>query len=322
MKKQKVKSWGEFVNEQYSDDEDEHQGSWYHGGINELDVYKSKYLYVTDDLDEALHYLKLKDGDLYKLKDEYNYLVDWVLGQSEGMIKQEKILQNGGFDNVFELLPPNHENMKHILNFQNFINENLETTDYSGSYDCLRNFILDNNLQQVFKDKYDIPKDEEWYEYTQGEINSDDEIILALIGKDYRLRYDEDADEFIVTKKKTGKLKYKIEQSDDSDILSVLDVYSEYEPRFAVIVNGEIVGGSTYEIDDDNFYNFDMSIGADYQGFGVSKKLINNIIEDAKRLKCHGIKAMVVNNMLFDFLTSNGFDGSDDSGTKYVYKKL
>lgn len=322
MKKQKVKSWGEFVNEQYSDDEDEHQGSWYHGGINELDVYKSKYLYVTDDLDEALHYLKLKDGDLYKLKDEYNYLVDWVLGQSEGMIKQEKILQNGGFDNVFELLPPNHENMKHILNFQNFINENLETTDYSGSYDCLRNFILDNNLQQVFKDKYDIPKDEEWYEYTQGEINSDDEIILALIGKDYRLRYDEDADEFIVTKKKTGKLKYKIEQSDDSDILSVLDVYSEYEPRFAVIVNGEIVGGSTYEIDDDNFYNFDMSIGADYQGFGISKKLINNIIEDAKRLKCHGIKAMVVNNMLFDFLTSNGFDGSDDSGTKYVYKKL
>lgn len=322
MKKHKVKSWGEFVNEQYSDDEDEHQGSWYHGGINELDVYKSKYLYVTDDLDEALHYLKLKDGDLYKLKDEYNYLVDWVLGQSEGMIKQEKILQNGGFDNVFELLPPNHENMKHILNFQNFINENLETTDYSGSYDCLRNFILDNNLQQVFKDKYDIPKDEEWYEYTQGEINSDDEIILALIGKDYRLRYDEDADEFIVTKKKTGKLKYKIEQSDDSDILSVLDVYSEYEPRFAVIVNGEIVGGSTYEIDDDNFYNFDMSIGADYQGFGISKKLINNIIEDAKRLKCHGIKAMVVNNMLFDFLTSNGFDGSDDSGTKYVYKKL
>lgn len=212
--------------------------------------------------------------------------------------------------------------MKHILNFQNFINENLETTDYSGSYDCLRNFILDNNLQQVFKDKYDIADDEEWYDYTQGEINSDDEIILALIGKDYRLRYDEDTDEFIVTKKKTGKLKYKIEQSDDSDILSVLDVYSEYEPRFAVIVNGDIIGGSTYEIDDDNFYNFDMSIGADYQGFGISKKLIDKIIEDAKRLKCSGIKAMVVNNMLFDYLTSNGFDGSDDSGTKYVYKNL
>jgi GNAT superfamily N-acetyltransferase len=213
--------------------------------------------------------------------------------------------------------------MKHILNFKKFcLTENIDTTDYSGSYDSLRDFIYNKKLQQIFKDKYDIPDDKDWEYYTSGELGYDEEIIEELVGKDYRIRYDEEDDMFFITKKKTGKINYKIELSDDNTILDVMDVHSEFEPRFAVIVDGNIVGGTTYEIDENNDYNFDMSINDEYQGYGISKKLVDYVIKDAKKLKCSGIKGMVVNNMLFDYLTQNGFHGSIDSDTKYIYKKL
>ena len=215
----------------------------------------------------------------------------------------------------------NNKKMKHILNFQNFINENL-TTDYSGRYESLRDFIINKNLEQVFKNKYDIADNEDFDDYVRGELGCDEEIIQELTGKDYRIRYDEEDDIFIITKKKTNKLKYDISLSDDEEILSKLGIYSEYEPRFAVTVNGGIIGGSTYEIDDNNDYNFDMGIEDEYQGYGIAKKLVAEIIKDAKKLKCTGIKGMVVNNMMFDYLTSIGFHGSVDSDTKYVYKKL
>jgi len=83
------------------DSEDEHIGIWMHGGTGKF--LDGEFLYVTDDLKEALHYARIKKGNVYKLKDEYNYIVDWALGQSEGMISQEKLEQNGGFHNLFEL---------------------------------------------------------------------------------------------------------------------------------------------------------------------------------------------------------------------------
>ena len=61
------------------------------------------FLYVTDELKEALHYARIKGGNVYKLKDEYNHIVSWAMGQSEGMISQEDLKNNGGFNNVFEL---------------------------------------------------------------------------------------------------------------------------------------------------------------------------------------------------------------------------
>lgn len=81
--------------------EDEHKGMWLHGGIG---TFKDgNFLYVTDELKEALHYARIKGGNVYKLKDEYNHMVSWAMGQSEGMISQEDLKNNGGFNNVFEL---------------------------------------------------------------------------------------------------------------------------------------------------------------------------------------------------------------------------
>jgi len=96
-------------------------------------------------------------------------------------------------------------------------------------------------------------------------------------------------------------------------------VYSEYEPRFAIVSNGKIIGGSTYDVDKYNIYNFDVGILEEYQGRGMFKKLIDKIISDAKKLNTDGIKAQVINRMLFDYLISIGFKGTNESGVKYVY---
>ena len=98
----KVKNYKQFIKEQYDEsEEDEHQGMWLHGGIG---TFKDgNFLYVTDELKEALHYARIKGGNVYKLKDEYNHIVSWAMGQSEGMISQEDLKDKGGFNNVFEL---------------------------------------------------------------------------------------------------------------------------------------------------------------------------------------------------------------------------
>ncbi len=203
-----------------------------------------------------------------------------------------------------------------LNNFQN---------DYSGEYEDLYNFINDNNLQQIFVDKYKQFDDDltidNWEDFVRGEMGYDEDIIKELLGNNYRLYYDNSNDVFIITKKKEkNKLNYKIILSSDEKILDEIGVYSEYKPRFGVIVKNNIVGGSTYYIDDDNIYNFDLGISEQFQGYGISTKLINYIINDAKKLKTNGLKAQVVNDMLFNYLINNGFQGSNDSGIKYVYK--
>jgi hypothetical protein len=94
-----ITKFNSFVNEQFDIDEDEHIGNWYHGGFGEYP--ESEYVYVTDDLKEAEYYADEK-GNVFKLKDEFNDIVDWTLGQSEGMIRQELVKKNGGFDNIFK----------------------------------------------------------------------------------------------------------------------------------------------------------------------------------------------------------------------------
>lgn len=81
--------------------DDEHQGMWLHGGNGNFKG--GNFLYVTDELKEALYYANIKDGDVWKLKDEYNYLVSWSIGHSEGMISRENIEKSGGFKNIFEI---------------------------------------------------------------------------------------------------------------------------------------------------------------------------------------------------------------------------
>ena len=82
-------------------EENEHYGIWLHGGTGNFK--DGNFLYVTDELNEALHYARLKNGNVYKLKDEYNHIVDWATGHSEGMISQQKLIEYGDFQNVFDL---------------------------------------------------------------------------------------------------------------------------------------------------------------------------------------------------------------------------
>lgn len=209
------------------------------------------------------------------------------------------------------------------------LKENLSISDYSGEYEDLYNFINDNDLQEAFITKYNefVPglTIKNWEEFVYGEIDTDEEVIKELIGNGYKVYYDEYNDVFIVTKKKEGKLKYDITESGSNEIIKILEdsgVYSEYEPRFAVKSNNKIIGGSTYYIDEDNFYNFDIGVLDEYQGYGISKKLIDRLIFDAKNLKCDGMKAQVVNNFLFDYLIKIGFKSSIDSGIKYIYTEF
>jgi hypothetical protein len=211
------------------------------------------------------------------------------------------------------------------------IRENLEKLkpDYSGEYEDLYNFINDNGLQKKFVDlfgKYDNELTiSNWDDFVRGEMGTDEEIISELVGNDYRIFYDEDYDVFILKKKKKGKLNFKIKITNSDEIIEILDqtgIFSEYKPRFAVILNGKIIGGSTYEIDSDNVYNFDVGILDEYQGYGISNKLIDVIIKDAKNMGNVGLKAQVVNNILFEYLVGLGFRGSVDGDVKYVFKKI
>lgn len=210
----------------------------------------------------------------------------------------------------------------------NSIKESIDQ-DLSGEYESLRHFIETNNLQKDFVDKYkESDADlniENWEDFVQGEMGYDEEIIKDLVGKDYKVSYDEDDDLFHIKKKKVGKVKFQIIQSDSEEIIDILDqsgIFSEFEPRFAVLVDGKIVGGSTYQLDETNTYNFDIAIIDEYQGYGISKPLIDKIIEDAKILIASEIKAQVTNNQLFDYLLQIGFKGYKDSDVKYCYLKL
>lgn len=220
------------------------------------------------------------------------------------------------------------KNLREFIKFKirKILNESLSVHDYSGEYYSLYDFIYDNDLQHAFVDKYskfdpDLTINN-WEDFVNGEMGDDEEIIKDFLGSVYKIHYDIDEDIFTVTKKKSRKINYTIIQSNSTEIFHVLDdvgIYSEYDPRFAVMLNTKIIGGSTYEIDDDNIYNFDVGVLDEYQGYGISKQLIDKIILDAKHLKCNGLKAHVVNDILFDYLITHGFDSSIDSGMKYVY---
>ena len=70
--------------------------------------------------------------------------------------------------------------------------------------------------------------------------------------------------------------------------------------------NGKIVGGSTYHINNETYY-FDIALSGKARGLGISKMLISNIIEDAKKMGVEKLEAEVVNPYLLDYLESIGF---------------
>lgn len=86
-----------------SEEQEEHVGEWYHGGGPGV-VAVGERLYVTDELSEAQYYADLNDGIVHRLKDQFHALVNWALGQSEGIIEQKAVELNGGFNELFEPL--------------------------------------------------------------------------------------------------------------------------------------------------------------------------------------------------------------------------
>lgn len=199
----------------------------------------------------------------------------------------------------------------------------LIENDYSGEYSDLADFIESNKLEQEFVDKYsdngDITLDN-WSEFASGELGFDTEIIKDLAGNTYRVLYDNDTDSIKVSNKKLGRLTYKIQKSNSSDILKAMDksgIYSEYTPRFAVIIDDKIVGGSTYEIANDTYY-FDIGILKEYQGYGILKNLLEKIIKDAKTKGVSNLESELVNTDIKYYLSKVGFKIFKSSGMNIV----
>jgi ribosomal protein S18 acetylase RimI-like enzyme len=208
----------------------------------------------------------------------------------------------------------------------------INNSDYTGNYRDLREFIYSNDLQELFVDIYkkyesELNKDN-WEDYTYGELGYDEEIISSIIGKNYKIFYNEENDEFVITKKKLNKINFEITLSTkkyNDKLIKVIEdngVYTEYKPRYVVLVKENVIGGSTFEIDDNNIYHFDLAIDEEYQGYGIAKKLIDKIVQDAENLKAEQIQAYVVNNMLFEYLKNSGWNVSKDGGEKYAWKQI
>jgi GNAT superfamily N-acetyltransferase len=82
-----------------------------------------------------------------------------------------------------------------------------------------------------------------------------------------------------------------------------------------------VVGGSTYEFKNGT-YKFDLAILPEYQGLGISKGLIQSIIDDAKMLKAKSLEAEVVNKKLLSYLQSIGFSAYKSQGQDFAFLSL
>lgn len=211
--------------------------------------------------------------------------------------------------------------MRQII--KNVIRGFLNEGDYSGEYSDLADFIESNKLEQEFVNKYNENGDitlDNWDDFVRGQLGYDTEVIENLAGNTYRVLYDDDTDYIKVSKKKLGKLTYKIQKSTSKDIKKAIDysgINSEYAPRFAVNVDGKIVGGSTYKISNKIYY-FDIGIIEGYQGYGILKNLLNKIIDDAKYKGAAYLKSQLVNTDIKDYLSKVGFDIYKSSEQYYV----
>ncbi len=125
-------------------------------------------------------------------------------------------------------------------------------------------------------------------------------------------------EEEIVDDGSRPKLDYDVDYSSDIEVLNVIEntgIFTEYEPRLSVILDGVVIGGIAYEItndEDGKIYNFDIAVKEEYQGYGIAKKLIDRMIDDAKTIGCDYLKADVVNSQLALYLEKIGFDVSED----------
>jgi hypothetical protein len=156
-----------------------------------------------------------------------------------------------------------------------------EIVDYSGEYENSRQFITENGLENEF---LDLDNGVELDDYDDIEdmitdVGDDENIIGELLPGDYYMYYNSDEDEFVITKKNDSKdsdIDFKIEYAtpftskEISSVFDATDIFIEYEPRLSVKVGDTIIGGTTYDIvEDENGkgYNFDIALLPEEKGF-------------------------------------------------------
>ena len=206
--------------------------------------------------------------------------------------------------------------------------------DYSGEYYSLREFIELYDLQNEYVDYLkaegldDITIDN-WDEYVEDDENE----IIKFLGTNYNVFYHDEksGDYFEIEKKKVkgsiGEVEVRLlteeEQNDAHVIIEESGIYSEYEGRIGAFIKGGMVGATTMDVEDKEYYRFDIGIDPQYQGYGISTKLLQFMFEDAKKIGHHYITAQVTNPKLFKTLGDKyGFNLESDSGQKYATKRF
>lgn len=187
-----------------------------------------------------------------------------------------------------------------------------EIDEVDGEYYSLDDFIQSNpSFSKILAELYNIDENEV-EDNLQGELGYDEEVLKKILGKDYRVFYNEDSDVFEIKKRSIKKNKSAIivlanenNKKEISDII-LSEIFTQYEPRFGVLVDGEIVGASTFLIKGNKYY-FDVVVTNKSRGLGISKLLIEEIIKDARELNVKSLEAEVVNPYLLSYLESIGF---------------
>ena len=79
---------------------------WLYDNLSFVD--RKKTITVTRNFIDAISYVILTNGILYKLKEQYENLIIW--NSETGVINKKDIDDNGGIENVFTIIIDNQKN--------------------------------------------------------------------------------------------------------------------------------------------------------------------------------------------------------------------
>jgi hypothetical protein len=79
---------------------------WLYDNLSFVD--RKKTITVTRNFIDAISYVILTNGILYKLKEQYENLIIW--NSETGAINKKDIDDNGGIENVFTIIIDNQKN--------------------------------------------------------------------------------------------------------------------------------------------------------------------------------------------------------------------
>jgi hypothetical protein len=231
------------------------------------------------------------------------------------------------------------------------LNENkiipIKSEIKTGEYSNVRHFIEDHLSLEVLKIIADMTKDdnylniktyEEFWDYnditqlTYGGWGYDDEIILTIIKKlddEFKLKYLEDSDSFLIYKSNIGSIDRKnliykrvtYEEKEVKSIFEQLGIYSKNPPRLAFYYDKDLIGGICASIND-GYYDFDTAIIPTYQGRGLFPLIIKAVEGDAKKSGSDSLGGELVNLNIISSLEDLGYSIRKESGVYYCYKSL